>query len=97
VTARDEWRELRWRGHFHRPWLAAGDHTFTLEPSGQGVRFTQREEFTGALPWLARALLVHETQRSFDAMNCALKGRAEGARSARRRGDGAGVRMASHP
>ena len=78
VIAREGHREVRWRGHFLSRWIASGDHVFTLEPSpGGGVRFAQRETFSGLVPWLARSLLVRETQQGFDAMNRALKQRAE--------------------
>lgn len=75
--------ELHWRGHVLAPWLARGDHTFTIEPSDGGhVRFVQREVFGGLLPRLAGRLLTRETQRGFDAMNGALKLRAEAAQAA---------------
>jgi hypothetical protein len=71
-------RELRWRGHVLAKWLAAGDHTFAIEPLDAGhVRFVQRETFTGFLPWLASRLLAREAKRGFDAMNQALASRAE--------------------
>lgn len=80
VTVREPRRELRWRGYFLAPWLASGDHTFTLETSARGtVHLEQREVFSGILPRLARRLLVPETRRGFDAMNRALKQRAEAA------------------
>jgi hypothetical protein len=79
----DEARELRWRGHFLAPWLASGEHTFTIRPLHAGtVRFVQREVFGGVLPGLARLLLEHEARRGFDAMNHALRARAESAASA---------------
>ena len=69
-------RELRWQGHVLSRWLASGDHTFAIEPMGDGrVRFVQREKFSGILPWLARRLLAREAQRGFDAMNTALAAR----------------------
>lgn len=85
VLSRQGRHELRWRGHFLTRWLASGEHTFTLETLATGVRFAQREVFTGILPWLARGLLVRETQRGFDAMNRALKERVEDAQSASKR------------
>lgn len=78
VLARAENRELRWTGHVLAPWLARGDHAFTIEPLDAGhVRFVQRETFSGLLPWLARRLLARETRRGFRAMNRALGARAE--------------------
>ena len=86
VLERDEGRKLRWRGHVLTDWLASGEHVFTIEPlSTGGVRFVQREVFTGLLPRLAGALLEREARRGFDAMNAALKARAEDARSASQR------------
>lgn len=70
-------RELHWRGQVAVPWLAAGEHTFTIEPLGGGkVRFSQRERFSGIVPRLGARLLTREAQRGFDAMNHALAVRA---------------------
>lgn len=78
VTARDDGRELRWRGHVLAPWLAAGDHTFTVEPiDAQRSRIIQEETFSGLLPRLARGLLLAETAESFARMNRALAATAE--------------------
>jgi hypothetical protein len=77
VLDREDGRALRWRGHVLAPWLACGDHSFTIEPIGDHrVRFTQHETFSGVLPWLAARLLARETRRGFDAMNHALEARA---------------------
>ena len=79
VLTREANRELRWRGHFLAPWFATGDHSFTIEPLGNGrVRFVQHETFSGLLPLLGKRLLAHEIQRGFDAMNRALETRATG-------------------
>ena len=71
-------RELRWRGHLIVPGLFDGEHIFRLDSLGsRGVRFTQREVFTGLLvPLLARGLDT-DTRRGFEEMNLALKERAE--------------------
>jgi len=83
VLVSDENRELRWRGCFLAPWLASGDHRFTLEPAGEGrTRLVQREVFSGLLPTLASWLLEREARRGFRAMNRALKARVERARPA---------------
>lgn len=77
VLAREDNRELRWRGHVVAPWLARGDHSFTIEPIGERrVRFVQHETFSGLLPWLASRLIAREAKRGFDAMNDALEARA---------------------
>ncbi len=84
IRAREANRELRWEGYLLSPWLASGDHSFTIEPLGDGrVRFTQRERFSGLLPRLVARLLRRESQRGFDAMNEALAARAENAPSHR--------------
>ena len=71
-------RELRWLGHLLISGLFDGEHSFLIEPLGEGrVRFTQREVFTGLLvPLFARALDT-DTRRGFEEMNLALKSRAE--------------------
>jgi hypothetical protein len=84
VVDREDNHSLRWRGHVVAPWLACGDHSFTIEPLGdKRVRFVQRETFSGLLPWLGRRLFTREVQRGFDAMNHALELRAEGREAVR--------------
>jgi hypothetical protein len=71
-------RELHWRGYVVAPWLACGEHWFTIEPiDSTRVRFVQRERFTGVVPRLAARLLAREVKRGFDAMNEALAARAQ--------------------
>ncbi|HTR55098.1 MAG TPA: SRPBCC domain-containing protein [Kofleriaceae bacterium] len=78
VIASDAEHELHWCGHVLAPWLARGEHWFTIEPLGdRRVRFEQRERFSGLLPWLARRLLAREARCGFAAMNEALAARAE--------------------
>jgi hypothetical protein len=70
-------RELRWRGRLLVPGVFDGEHAFELECRGDGCAFRQSERFTGLLvPLLGGALAA--TQRGFEAMNAALKQRAEG-------------------
>ena len=71
-------RELRWLGHLLISGLFDGEHSFTIEPLGEGrVRFTQREVFTGLLvPLFARGLDT-DSRRGFEEMNQALKSKAE--------------------
>jgi hypothetical protein len=73
-------RELRWLGHLLAPGVFDGEHSFTIEPLEENrVRFVQRETFKGQLvPLFARSLETN-TQRGFEEMNHALKGRAEAA------------------
>jgi demethylmenaquinone methyltransferase/2-methoxy-6-polyprenyl-1,4-benzoquinol methylase len=75
VTRVDPGRELCWVG---RGPLVRGERTMTIQPLGGGrVRFAQRTEFTGPitplLGWLDRY------RPGMQAMNAALKARAEGA------------------
>jgi hypothetical protein len=70
-------RQLRWRGTLAMPGLMDAEHTFTLEPRGNGTRLIQAEDFRGVLvPFLA-AWLDRRTLPAFMAMNEALKARAE--------------------
>lgn len=71
-------RRLRWLGRLGLPGLFDGEHTFTIEPVGEGtVRFVQYERFRGLLvPFVARSV-IRRTQPAFERMNQALKRRAE--------------------
>ena len=79
VQAADESREFRWLGRLALPGLFSGEHRFRIEPTGDGrVRFHQEETFRGLLvPLMARSL-DRDTKAGFEAMNRALKERAEG-------------------
>jgi hypothetical protein len=67
------------RGHLLFPGLFDGEHIFIIEPlAAGGVRFIQREIFTGLLVPLFAHQLDTETRRGFEDMNHALKLRAEG-------------------
>lgn len=78
VLGSDENREIHWQGHVLAPWLACGEHWFTIEPiDAHHVRFVQRERFTGVLPRLASRLLAREATRGFEAMNEAIAIRAQ--------------------
>jgi hypothetical protein len=77
VLVADPNRELRWLGHFWLPGLFVGEHSFVIEPLGEGrVRFVQQERFGGLLLW---KVLDGDTRRGFEEMNRALKVRAESA------------------
>jgi hypothetical protein len=78
VRAADPGRELRWTSHYHEVGgLADAEHRFTIETAGPGrVRFTQAETFRGiGVPFFHGALAASCSK--FDAMNAALKARAE--------------------
>lgn len=71
-------RELRWRGRLLFPGLFDGEHIFQLEPRGNSAcRFVHKEEFSGLLVPLLWKSLDTTTRRGFEAMNEALKKRAE--------------------
>jgi hypothetical protein len=80
VLAVEPERELRWLGHLLVQGLFDGEHQFEIHSLGPGrVRFVQQERFTGVLvPFFARNLDAH-TLPGFNAMNTALKARAEAA------------------
>jgi hypothetical protein len=71
--------ELRWIGRFLTPGLFEGEHYFVIEPLDAGrVRFVQGETFTGFLvPVMSLVGLFKNIQAGFEAMNGALKERAE--------------------
>ena len=54
-----------------------GRHIFELEPTPVGTRLVQREEFTGILVPLFARSLDKGTKAGFEAMNLAIKQRAE--------------------
>jgi len=58
-------------------WFVDGEHIFELHPSEGGTRFVQREIFSRLLVPLLWGTLEDPTRRGFDAMNRALKERAE--------------------
>ncbi len=78
VVKLDPGRELRWLGHLGTPGLFDGEHGFRVVAEDAGrCRFEQFEAFTGLLVapilWIAGAA----TRQGFEAMNRALKARAE--------------------
>jgi hypothetical protein len=78
VLVADPNRELRWLGQLWLPGLFDGEHSFSIEPLGEGhVRFVQRELFGGFLLLFLSKMLDGDTRRGFEEMNRALKLRAE--------------------
>jgi hypothetical protein len=68
-------RELRWAGRIWVPRLLDVEHYFLLSPGVEGgTRFTQGEDFLGVALWFFD---VNQLLPGFDAMNTALKLRAE--------------------
>ena len=80
VVAATPARELRWLGHLVVRGLFDGEHRFAIEPLDGGARsrFTQSERFSGLLVRPFGGTL-EKTLRGFEAMNAALKARAESA------------------
>ena len=79
LLAVDPERELRWLGRLGIPGVFDGEHRFELEARPDGsCLFRHREEFRGLLVPLLRKSLDHDTKPGFEAMNRALKARAEG-------------------
>lgn len=68
-------RAFRWLGHLFINGIFDGEHIFEIEPVGEKrVRFIQREKFAGIL---VPVFNFDSTRRGFEAMNRALKERAE--------------------
>ena len=70
--------EFRWLGRLVVPGVFDGEHIFSLAstPTG-GTRFIQREEFRGLLVPLLWGSIAAQTRNGFEAMNAALKSRAQ--------------------
>jgi hypothetical protein len=78
VVALEANRELRWLGRLGLPGIFDGEHAFRIEPIGPDrVRFVHSERFSGMLVPLARRSLDRGTRQGFEALNRALKQRAE--------------------
>jgi hypothetical protein len=69
--------ELCWLGHVGASGIFDGRHCFRLEPEGDGTRFSQSEQFSGWLVGRLTDSVLDDTQRQMQAMNLALKRRAE--------------------
>jgi hypothetical protein len=78
IRTADPGRELRWSGRYRDvSGLGEDEHRFTIEAAGPGrVRFTQAETFRGILMPFIHGTLDGSCSE-FDAMNAALKKRAE--------------------
>ncbi|WP_435157638.1 SRPBCC family protein [Haladaptatus sp. DFWS20] len=75
VATIDSFRRLQWVGTVFSPRLFEGTHTFDLEPLGDDrTRFSNRERLTGLL---VPFVVPNDVHRSYEAMNRALKSRAE--------------------
>ncbi len=78
VQAADANREMRWKGHYQDvPILGDDERRFTIAETSPGhVRFTQTETFHGIAVPFTHGVLDNSCSK-FDAMNAALKKRAE--------------------
>lgn len=78
VTAVDPAQTFEWLGRLGVPGVFDGRHRFELEttPSG-GTRLIHEERFSGVLVRFLRTSLDTQTSAGFEAMNTALKTRAE--------------------
>jgi hypothetical protein len=77
VLAAEPNRELRWLGKSEGD-VFNGEHRFLIEPKGEDkVRFTQSERFTGSMVTRLEGWLDTAVKSNFEAMNRALKDRAE--------------------
>jgi len=71
-------KTLRWLGHLGVPGLFDGEHGFRIEPRGAAcVRLIQEERFSGLLAPIVFRMIERGTREGFEAMNLALKTRAE--------------------
>jgi len=70
--------ELTWRGHLWVRGLFDGDHSFVIEELEPGEsRLVQSEQFSGVLAGLILRRYGKQTAETFEAVNTALKARAE--------------------
>lgn len=75
VADLDPGRRLAWVGTFGSPWLFEARHAFELETlDGNRTRLHNREDVSGLL---GRFAVTDDPERDYEAMNRALKSRAE--------------------
>jgi hypothetical protein len=77
VTAVETERVFEWLGRLGLPGIFDGRHRFEIEPTPTGSRFTHTEAFNGMLVRFMKKSLDGQTVQGFEAMNSALKARAE--------------------
>lgn len=78
VTVLKPGSELRWLGRLLLPGIADGEHIIELTDTGDGgTALVHREEFRGVLARPFLAMIGDKTLDGFEAMNLALKQRAE--------------------
>ena len=77
VTAVEDQRVFEWLGRLGLPGIFDGRHRFELVPTDGGTRLIHTEHFKGALVPFMKKSLDSQTVAGFEAMNVALKSRAE--------------------
>ncbi len=71
-------RELRWLARLLVPGIFDGEHVLEIEPlDGGSIRFVQRERVIGLAVPLLQRFFEPSARAGFEAMNEALKSRAE--------------------
>ena len=74
VLAAEPGAQLRWISSL--PGIITGEHSFTLIPADGGTRLVQTETYRGLLARMS-AKSISRTKASFEALNQAIKQRAE--------------------
>lgn len=77
VTEVEPERTFEWLGHLGVRGLFDGRHRFELQATPTGTHLVHREDFSGILVRLMKRSLDSRTAAGFEAMNAALKARAE--------------------
>lgn len=77
VTVVEPERVFEWLGRPRVPWVFDGRHRFELEATETGTRLIHGEQFSGVMLLFMRKSLDTHTLAGFQAMNEALKARAE--------------------
>lgn len=78
VLVVDENTEFRWVGQAGVPGIFDGEHFFILDETDEGITvFHHGENFTGLLAYPLFLFIGEDTKDGFQAMNQALKARAE--------------------
>jgi hypothetical protein len=77
VTVVEDGKTFEWLGKLGFSGVFDGRHRFEVEASPTGTKFTQSESFDGILVRFLRKSLDTTTRSGFEALNVALKARAE--------------------
>lgn len=77
VTEIDDGRVFEWLGRLGVPGVFDGRHRFEIEATDNGSRLVHTERITGALVPFLKKTLDTKALAGFEAMNSALKARAE--------------------